>query len=1235
MLYPIAAYEFHYIFKSPLAVMSFAVFFLWGFLTYSFISNNEGVIYSVVIGVNVNLNSPFLISIGLLGMSVLAVFFIPSFVANAITKDVDSNFTPILYSTPVSKQTYLLGRFIGAFVAIMLVIAGAPLGMLLSESLLTLDFTGTELGLLLADLGLLLDSESLGPTRVLDYFVIYFVYLIPLMLSLSLIIFAVAIVFSGAIYPYLAIIGLLMLFMSGNGMGVDGRTMQALLDPFMLDAFIEQSQYWTSSERNVSHVSYRGIVLQNRLIWLAVATVFTMLAFSLFSFQSEKAKGRVNLLQKVWAILASARKSGRQLGRNAEDECIEHLKVTPEEGAAVACRKLLWLTKFECISVLKSLPFLIVLMFAAFSLFGALLDRGANFYGSNIYPLTRVMVEAIGSNLDLIIIIVVVIFSADIIWRERNSKFNEIIDALPVESWIFVVSKLLALVLILSSILLLSIVLALSVQISNGYENLELGLYFQRGYFFLVTQPLFIAVLACFVHVLAQSRFLGIAIMVLYLFSYIIFQVLGFDHPLFHYGLSDFRAPLSDMNGSGRFMQAGYWLRLYWLAIAVILLLLTHLLWNRGTPQPLRLRLRNLRDYNNSRFTIPFLVAAVCAVSTGSFISYNTNILNDFVTPEKVETFQLAYEKRYRQYENLPMPRVVDVKAEIDIYPTGRRVEIRSLELLQNKTDRDITNIHLSFPFDVEVVRIRIEDAELSLFDTELQYAILDLDRPMGPGETRSLSYETVIQEKGFSYSQSGASLGRTGENLVRNGTYLGNFQISPYIGFSPNRMISDNNIRQNYNLEPVERREKLENVRQGRIANLRQDRDFISFEATISTTEKQTAVSIGMLEREWVEAGRHYFTYKANAPTGGSYPVISGEYDVARDELNGVGIEVYYHETHAYNIDRIIESMKDSLSYYTEAFGPYQFEQLRIVETPAYHGSATAFSGTIAYSVHLGFITQAAGEGGIDVPYYVTAHEVAHQWWGGQIFTANTQGDAMLSETLAQYSALLVMEREYGEHQVRKFLSWEMDRYLAGRSNDQKGELALNRVEGGAYIHTHKGAVNMYALRDYVGEDVVNRSLQRFLELRAYSVEPFAISTDFLNLLKEEAGPEHHRLIEDLFEKITLFDLELKDAQVEETPDGRFKVRLEIQAAKFYANAIGREIEEGMDMLVDVGLFFASPAHPKFSSDDVIYMAKIPVVSGNSIIEIYTDLMPTMAGIDPYSKLIDRDSSDNVFSIR
>ncbi len=61
----------------------------------------------------------------------------------------------------------------------------------------------------------------------------------------------------------------------------------------------------------------------------------------------------------------------------------------------------------------------------------------------------------------------------------------------------------------------------------------------------------------------------------------------------------------------------------------------------------------------------------------------------------------------------------------------------------------------------------------------------------------------------------------------------------------------------------------------------------------------------------------------------------------------------------------------------------------------------------------------------------------VGHQWWAHQVVGANMQGATVLSETLAQYTALMVMERQYGRDMMRKFLRYEMDRYLRSRGNE------------------------------------------------------------------------------------------------------------------------------------------------------------------------------------------------------
>src|SRR5262249_35120734 len=162
----------------------------------------------------------------------------------------------------------------------------------------------------------------------------------------------------------------------------------------------------------------------------------------------------------------------------------------------------------------------------------------------------------------------------------------------------------------------------------------------------------------------------------------------------------------------------------------------------------------------------------------------------------------------------------------------------------------------------------------------------------------------------------------------------------------------------------------------------------------------------------------------------------------------------------------------------------PYQFRQLRIIEFPNYHPlAAQSFANTIPYSESGGFIADPSNP----QIYQVTAHEIAHQWWGHQVVGANVQGVTMLDETFAQYSALMVRESVYGAEQMRWFLKQELDKYLSARSGEVVEENPLALVEGQGYIHYNKGSVAMYALKDYLGEKLVDETLARFLRDKAF----------------------------------------------------------------------------------------------------------------------------------------------------
>lgn len=1182
----IAQYELGYGLKSIQAPVTF--FLLFG-IAFLFTANSDEFLFAGPGGL-LYANGPYSITKKLIEFSILFTFVIPFFVSSAVLKDMEHKFDGILFCTPISKSSYLFGRFIGAFTLLMVTFSGIPLGML----------SGTFWPWANPDM---LTNNDLS-----HYLIVYFVIVMPSMLFTASIVFATTVVSRSVIYAYVASLGLLLFYV------VSADLITPLWDPFMLSTLEQQVKYWTVGELNSRLISLDGIVLGNRILWFAISFAVCSCAYLLFSF-------RVPVKQRP-----DNQNETRGANIKTPIRFVADIKVKPSWNRHTTYQQLLARTQFEIAAVVQSVPFLLLMGFCSILLVLSLLERDV-YYGVNAYPITRLMIDELADIFLSALIAIIVFYSADIIWREREHKINEIIDALPTPNWVFVVSKISALVAVLVCVMILGIGISLAIQIVSGYFQIELSLYLERGLFYLILPFVFLAILSCFFQVLAKNRYFGMLLLGVFIGAIVVSaDVLGFRHPLLSYGIPAFPSPLSDMNGSGRFIEGGYWVRAYWASISGMLLILTYVFWNRGTFQSLRYRLAELRQFKSTTIQLSVLILFISFAGVGSFIYYNSNVLNQFYTDEQRRAFKIGYEKQYGQYQSLPMPRTVDIKVDVDIYPYQRRIETRGTHVLLNKTQQDILTVHLSFPFLTQLPVVSLQGATQRFVDSEYQYFIFDLSVPMRPGEKRLLKFETLIQRQGF-------DMDNLDTRLVRNGSFIVNKQITPHIGYNPDYMLKDNARRKEYGLPVLPRDAKLEDTSQHTNHPIRQDSDFVNFETTVSTIKSQTAVSMGHLEKTWTDGDRRYFTYKMHAPIRNFYSYLSAEYEVSQDHWKGVDIEVFHHKGHRYNVDRMVESVKDSLDYFSSEFSPYQYKQVRIAEFPAYRKFAQAYATTIPYSEGIGFVAQ-IDEGDVDMPYYVTAHEMAHQWWGHQVTAANTQGANFIHETLAQYSALLVMERKYGKDRIRQFLKFELDQYLDDRSEDAEGELSLKRVESQPYIYYRKGALVMYALKDYLGEDIINRSLRRLITLKAYRSEPYALSTDLIDILKQQSPAEYVSLIEDFLEKITLYDLSINAGNVVKQKDTRFKVILDINVAKYYADQSGKEHETEFDTPVDIGLFLKSPDAKGFSKDDVILLDKYVPDQGKSTMEIIVDKPPVFVGIDPYNKLIDRNSDDNLVEV-
>jgi ABC-2 type transport system permease protein len=698
------------------------------------------------------------------------------------------------------------------------------------------------------------------------------------------------------------------------------------------------------------------------------------------------------------------------------------------------------------------------------------------------------------------------------------------------------------------------------------------------------------------------------------------FGLLHWEQNLYNYGSSP-ETPYSDMNGFGHFLRAALWFDFYWASCAVVLLVLASLLWVRGTGQVWRDRLREACARLRLPAKVALAVALLAFVGSGAWIYYNTNVLNHFQNSTAKTKQRADYEKKYAKYKDAPQPRITAVKADVDIYPYQRKLEIRGRYTLVNKQALPISELYVNFTDDFSVKSLTFAPHDTVSEDKDLGFTIYKLKTPLASGASMNFDFDLEYAPKGFTNSPEGTF-------LAHNGSFINN-QVMPQFGYQSQAQITDRNDRRKYGLSSdVPRMPKLGDEKARTNTYISNDADWISFDTTVSTAADQIAVAPGYLQKEWMANGRHYFHYTMDKPMLPFFSYLSARYAIRHRTWKGVDISVYYNPAHAWNVDRMIQGAKDALDYYDANFTPYQFHQLRILEFPNYASFAQSFANTIPFSESIGFIADLRDASKIDYVYYVTAHEVAHQWWAHRVIGANMQGSTMLSESLAQYSSLMVMKQKYGADQMRKFLKYELDRYLVGRASEKLAEEPLAKVENQQYIHYQKGSLVFYALQDYIGENRLNAVLKQFLIDKGFQQPPYTTSQEFMDALSKAVGPQWQPLLNDFFWKITLFDNRMTDATAKKLPNGQYEVTMKLHAGKVYVDGKGKETVGKPDIPIQIGVFAASTGAGKDGKP--LYLKKRMLADGDSTIKVTVDSKPALAGIDPYNELIDKVSGDN-----
>jgi ABC-2 type transport system permease protein len=719
--------------------------------------------------------------------------------------------------------------------------------------------------------------------------------------------------------------------------------------------------------------------------------------------------------------------------------------------------------------------------------------------------------------------------------------------------------------------------------------------------------------------VLVNEKFLAFTLCVVFFIVNSLLNRIGLEHDLWQFG-SGSLGTFSDMNGYGHSIIPFTWFKFYWLAFSMLLFIVAVVFAVRGSETLFRMRWK----VGKLRMTRPLIILALASASlflfSGVYIYYNTTVLNRFETASQVEQRQALYEKLFKQYEFLPQPKIVETNIKLDIYPGSRDFQVEGFYYLKNKTNEPISDLHMQQNNDhqAHVGYVRFDRPTLVRDSMpDFGYTVYALAEPLQPGDSVRMDFQLSFRTEGFEVDNSNT-------DIVYNGTFINNSYF-PSLGYNDGFELGDNSNRRKQGLEVKERMPALHDLRSKQVSVFGDDADHMRFEIVISTDSDQLAVAPGYLQKEWQEEGRNYFHYKISAPMTNFYSMVSARYAVKRDTWQGVNLEIYYHPGHEFNLDRMMTAMKKSLDYYTTNFGRFQYRQLRIMEFPRYTVFAQSFANTIPFSEGMGFIFKVNDpEKDMDMPFYVTAHEVAHQWWGHQVVEAKVKGSAMLSESMAQYSALMVMQHKLPREAIGRYLKYELDSYLAGRATEQKQEQPLYLVEKQNYIHYNKASLVFYALQDYIGEDQINTAFRNFNREWAFR-ETYPTSVDLLSHLRQVTPDSLQYLIHDMFETITLFENKTREAVYVEKPSIGYEITLQVSCEKIRADSVGVETTISPQDWIDIGVY---------AGDRLIYLNKHLFTKKENTITVWVKERPTRAGIDPLHKLIDRHTNDNTIRV-